>query len=199
MRIRVDLNGGLPATMSCIPWLGISVLIGMALAGCGGREPRQLIALDVQPSNAAAVTPRGTTPFSATGTFDQAPTTQTNLTVQWASSDSSIATVAANGIATCVAIGAPVRVIASAAGKGGTVHDSGMLTCVAPPRSGPGHCVVPSGETAMNGFCVGELGGLCREAYDPTNCPPGQAAISPGAEQCNPSTFTVDTSSSCIP
>jgi hypothetical protein len=96
--------------------------------------PRQLIGISVQPGNGQAIAPDGTVPFSATGTFDQAPTTQANLPVQWASSDSTIATIDPNsGIATCLVVGGPVTVTASAAGRGGTIHGSAALTCQLSP------------------------------------------------------------------
>ncbi|MGA8309990.1 MAG: hypothetical protein WB755_08165 [Terriglobales bacterium] len=105
--------------------LGISVSIAVVTANCGGGASfasRQLVALAVKPSPANAVQ-GGTVTFSATGTFDQAPTTQTNFTAQWASSDPNIATVDPNtGTATCVGLGGPINVTASAAGKGGTVN-----------------------------------------------------------------------------
>ena len=113
--------------------LGILVLLGV-LASCGGGGPRQLIGVSVQPASGQAIAPDGTVPFSATGTFDQAPKTQANLPVQWASSDSSVASIDPNsGIATCLAAGGPISVTASAAGKGGMVHGSGMLACQLSP------------------------------------------------------------------
>jgi len=115
--------------------LGLLVLLGV-LASCGGGSigPRQLIGISVQPGNGQAIAPDGTVPFSATGTFDQAPTTQANLPVQWTSSDSTVATIDPNtGIATCLVVGGPVTVTGSAAGKGGTVHGSGTLACQLSP------------------------------------------------------------------
>lgn len=97
--------------------------------------PRQLVAITVQPGNGQAIEPGGTVPFTATGTFDQAPITQTNLAVQWASSDSNVATIDPNtGIATCLAEGGPITMTASAAGKGGTVHAAGTLACQVSPN-----------------------------------------------------------------
>ncbi|PYX59160.1 MAG: hypothetical protein DMG76_06500 [Acidobacteria bacterium] len=108
----------------------------MVLVSCGGGGAtigvgtRQLIAVSVQPGSGQAVAPNGTVTFSATGTFDQAPTTQSSLPVQWASSDSNVASIDPNtGIATCLAVGGPITVTASAAGKGGMIHGSGTLTC----------------------------------------------------------------------
>jgi hypothetical protein len=109
----------------------------MLLASCGGGPgigPRQLIAVSVQPGGGQAIAPDGTVPFSATGTFDQAPTSQPNLPVQWASSDSTIATIDPNsGIATCLVVGGPITMTASAAGRGGTVHGSSTLACQLSP------------------------------------------------------------------
>jgi hypothetical protein len=108
----------------------------MLLASCGGSGAtigvgtRQLIGVAVQPRSSQAVVPNGTVTFSATGTFDQAPTTQLSLPVQWASSDSNVASIDPNtGIATCLAVGGPITVTASAAGKGGMIHGAGALTC----------------------------------------------------------------------
>src|SRR5262249_12786786 len=113
--------------------LGILVLLGV-LASCGGGGPRQLIGVSVQPVSGQAIAPDGNVPFSATGTFDQTPTTQANLPVQWTSSDSTIATIDPTmGFATCLAVGGPITVTASAAGKGGTVHGSAALTCQLSP------------------------------------------------------------------
>jgi Bacterial Ig-like domain (group 2) len=108
------------------------------LTSCGGgtvgpTPPRQLISLTIQP-NSSTATQGNTVPFSATGTFNQAPTTQTNLPVQWTSSDTNIATVDANtGTATCVSVGGPVNISASAAGKGGMVSGSATLACEVSP------------------------------------------------------------------
>jgi hypothetical protein len=110
---------------------GVAFLL---LASCGGGGPRQLIGISVQPVSGQAIAPDGTVPFSATGTFDQAPTTQANLPVQWASSDLTIATIDPNtGIATCLVVGGPVTVTSSAAGRGGTVHGSSTLACQLSP------------------------------------------------------------------
>ena len=87
----------------------------------GGSTPvpaRQLVAIRVQPSNGDAVAPSGTIPFVASGTFDQAPTTEDGLAVEWSSSDPSVATIdAASGMASCAAIGGPVTIKASQAPK----------------------------------------------------------------------------------
>jgi hypothetical protein len=135
--------------------LGFSFLM---LEGCGGlnSQPRQLIAIAVSPSGAGA-NQGDTVPFSAIGTFDQGPTTQTNLPAHWASSDSSTATIDPNtGAATCMSIGGPVTITASAAGMGGTLQSTGTLTC-AGPGTGPVK-LVPNGLTfvcglALNGSC----------------------------------------------
>src|SRR5215475_6201608 len=114
--------------------LGILMLLGV-LASCGGGGPRQLIGVSVQPVSGQAIAPDGNVPFSATGTFDQAPTTQANLPVQWTSSDATIATIDPNtGIATCLVVGGPITVTASAAGRGGTVHGSSTLACQISPH-----------------------------------------------------------------
>ena len=110
---------------------GVAFLL---LVNCGGGGPRQLIGISVQPVSGKAIAPDGTVPFSATGAFDQAPKTQANLPVQWVSSDSTIATIDPDtGIATCLVVGGPITVTASAAGRGGTVHGSSTLACQLSP------------------------------------------------------------------
>ena len=117
-------------------WMwAITGVASLLVASCGGGGPRQLIAINVQPVSGQAIAPDGMVPFSATGTFNQTPTTQSNLPVLWASSDSTIATIEPNtGIATCLVVGGPVTVTASAAGKGGTVHGSSTLACQPSPN-----------------------------------------------------------------
>jgi hypothetical protein len=117
-----------------IAGLGIAFSI---MASCGSRvQPHQLIAIVVSPSGAGA-NQGDTVPFSATGTFAQAPTTQTNIPAQWTSSDTTTATVdPSTGAATCVSVGGPVTITASAAGMAGPLSSTGALTC-APQGSGP--------------------------------------------------------------
>jgi hypothetical protein len=198
-------NAAGPRVVSVFLGLGIFATIAVATASCGGGgasfASRQLIALVVQPSPANAVE-GGTVTFSATGTFDQAPTTQVNFTAQWASSDPNIATVDPNtGTATCVGLGGPINVTASAAGKGGTVNGSGMLTCRIRP-SGSGVCEVDEITHALTGLCNGPdplLRNHCRAALDAVNCPVGQPATSPQTSSgcLPPSVFTVDTATAC--
>lgn len=117
-------------TVLIISGLGISLA---TMASCGGSSmtPHQLIGIVVSPTGAGA-NQRDTVPFSATGTFAQPPTTQTNIPAQWASSDTATATIDPNtGAATCVAVGGPVTITASAAGMGGTLQSTAALTCSA--------------------------------------------------------------------
>ena len=74
------------------------------------------ISLTVTPTDVEAVAPTGTAQFSVIGTFDKAPITVANVAAQWTTSDSAVATVTANGSATCLAVGGPITVTAS--GKG---------------------------------------------------------------------------------
>lgn len=96
-----------------------------AFAGCGGGTgsgvpPRALISVSVQPASAEATAPTGTAPFTANGTFDQAPTTKENLTVQWASSDSATATIdASSGLATALQTAGQSQLRLYPAGNGG--------------------------------------------------------------------------------
>jgi len=77
---------------------------------------------------------------------------------------------------------------------GGVATSSGMFTVT---NSLPGRCVVSNGK--MTGYCVGVRSGVCREAFDPTNCPQGQSVTNVVLDQCAQSTFTVDGSKACIP
>jgi hypothetical protein len=122
-------------TVLIITGLGISLAM-MASCGASNSPPHQLIAIAVSPSGAGA-NQGDTVPFSATGTFAQAPTTQTDIPAQWTSSDATTATIDPNtGAATCVAVGGPVTITASAAGIAGTLQSTGSLTCAA-PGTGP--------------------------------------------------------------
>jgi len=117
-------------TIFVIWGLGISFSM---MASCGGSSmtPHQLIAIAVSPTGAGA-NQGDTVLFTATGTFAQAPTTQTNIPAQWTSSDTSTATVnPSTGAATCVAVGGPVTITASAAGMAGNLQSTGELTCAA--------------------------------------------------------------------
>jgi hypothetical protein len=130
-----SLKGISPQRLLLIWGLAVTTAV---LTSCGGGTigpppPRQLISVTVQPNSTTAI--RGdSVPFSATGTFNRAPLTQDNLPAQWNSSDANIATIDANtGAATCVAVGGPVTISASAAGKDRTVNGSASLHCDIPP------------------------------------------------------------------
>jgi len=112
--------------------LGLGILFPM-MASCGGpgSPPHQLVALQVSPSGAGA-NQGDTVTFSATGTFAQPPTTQTDLPAQWTSSDTGTVSIdSTSGAATCVAVGGPVTITASAAGMAGTLQSTATLTCAA--------------------------------------------------------------------
>jgi hypothetical protein len=201
------ISGDLKSRLSCRESICIvsqvcvsfSLAIVMASCGGGGHPARHLTSLTVQPSDAEAVAPEGTTPFTAIGTFDQAPITQSVMVAQWTSSDSSIATIDANtGMATCLASGEPITITATAAKVAGSVQGSGILTCLPSRPSGQGRCVVQADST-MSGYCVGVRGLLCRQAYDPPPGPPGQPPTPVEGEQCAQTTIIVDVSRSCIP
>jgi hypothetical protein len=203
MGIRVAPNTTWPIGVSIFGRMGTLIAIGLVLANCGGgsapMQSRQLVAITVQPSNGDAVVP-GTLPFSADGTFNQPPTTQTNLAAQWSSSDSSVATIDPNtGLATCVTVGGPIAITASIPGNGGsTVSASATLDCLSNSGGKMGHCELVN--DTMNGSCLGVRGGICRSAYDPTNCPPGQPPTTPSHFQCGSSgNLPVDGSRSCTP
>lgn len=184
--------------------VGTSVLI-FVLAGCGGSapQPRTLLSVAVQPNSATAVKNRGVA-FSATGTFNQAPTTQTNLTATWASSDVTIATIdPATGLASCVAVGGPVTVSASVtAATGGVQQASGTLTCNDWSTVPRGRCVVDS-NNALTGQCAGPQAfhSGCVVTTDTATCSPGQQSTSTQMVSCGTGatamSVTVDISTAC--
>ena len=109
MRTRTNPNPAWPIGVAIFGRLGILIAIDAILANCGGGS-RQLIAITVQPSDGDVVAPTGALTFTATGTFNQPPTTQTDLTAHWTSSNSSGATIDPNtGRTTCVAVVAQLR------------------------------------------------------------------------------------------
>ena len=77
---------------------------------------------------------------------------------------------------------------------GGVATSSGTFTVT---NSLLGRCVVSNGK--MTGYCIGVRSGVCRGAFDPTNCPQGQSVTNVVLDQCAQSTFTVDGSRACTP
>ena len=181
-------------------------LLIFILTGCGGtgRQPRVLLSIAVQPNSATAVKNRGVA-FSATGTFNQAPTTQTNLTAAWVSSDITIATIdPATGLASCIAVGGPVTVSASVtAPMGGVQQASGSLTCNDWSTIPRGRCVVDS-NNALTGECAGPQllnPQNCLISTDTATCSPGQQSTSTQTISCGMGatamSVAVDISTAC--
>jgi hypothetical protein len=142
-------------TVFVICGLGISISM-MASCGGSGMQPHQLIGIVVSPTGAGA-NQGDIVAFSATGTFAQPPTIQTNIPAQWTSSDTSTATVnPRTGAATCVGVGGPVTITASASGMGGTLQNTASLTC-APQGTGPVKLVPHS----LTFACSLDLTGSC--------------------------------------
>jgi hypothetical protein len=179
------------------------VLLGAttALIGCGGSSTanppvRNLLSVVVAPPHGAAVSSNGTLPFTATGTFDQAPTTEDNLAVQWTSSDTSVASIdSATGVATCLKVGGPLTITASKNGKAGTAD----LECSDGTAISSGFCVYQCGSTrcgALTGYCSVMSGGVCRQVSAPGMCPVGQQAGATATDSCG---MGVDTTRTCGP
>lgn len=188
---RVILTAG-PRNISNLLLLG---LLALTWTGCGGSgtPTRTLLSVAVQPADAEAATPSGTAPFTATGTFDQPPMTEDNLTARWLSSDTTVATVDANtGLATCVSVGGPVVITASSNAKQGTAQ----LTC-SPLVSGSGNCVYVCGSTrcgALTGFCSIAQGNACRQVSALGSCPVGKPAGGTATDSCGAG---IDTTRTC--
>jgi hypothetical protein len=187
---RAVLNAGL-RNISNFLFLG---LLALSWNGCGGSSTpsRTLLSIAVQPDNGEAVTPTGTLPFTATGTFDQPPTTQENLSAQWSSSDTTIGAIdATTGLATCVGVGGPVVITASSGVKQGTAQ----LTCSVSP--GSGNCAYVCGSTRcgeLTGFCSSTQGNACRQVHDLKSCPIGKAAGGTATDSCG---VGIDTTRPC--
>ena len=79
---------------------------------------------------------------------------------------------------------------------GGTATSSGTFTVSASTLAG--HCVYSCGSTRcgqLTGYCVGSVGGACRQAFDPIHCPVGQFFKRQGLE-CG---VGVDLDRTCTP
>ncbi len=192
---------GQGASVFCtIALLGL-VCASIILVGCGNDAPipagppaRNLMSISVDPANAEATAPTGTSPFSATGTFDQPPTSQENLSVQWASSDPTIASIdRASGVATCIAQGGPLTITASSGMKSGTAQ----LTCLSVPQASSGNCEYRCASVrcgALTGYCSISTSDQCKQVYRPAACPTGRPAGAASTDSCG---VGVDTSRSC--
>jgi len=104
--------------------------------GCGGAasipQNRNLLSIAVHPAN-SFVLPGATVPFAATASFDLPPLTENNFPAQWSSSDTTLATIDANGVATCVQQGGPITITVSATERASTVTAEATLNCTPQP------------------------------------------------------------------
>jgi hypothetical protein len=152
------------------------------------------VSVSVQPASGQAIAPDGTVPFSATGTFDQTPTSQANLPVQWTSSDSTIATIDPNtGIATCLVVGGPITVTGSAAGKGGTVTGTATLACKLSPDP-----VVKLDPASLSFECKGTVAGCqCTALQTTTLTNVGGATLAIDSLSITGPFFTVRPADTC--
>jgi hypothetical protein len=104
-----------------------------------------LLSITVTPTS-AAVTVGGTQQFTATGTYADASVRNLSTSATWSSSNTAFATIAAGGLATCVAPGA-VDITASMTQDGTIITGTATqaLTCSAPiVSSGPACNAVPA-------------------------------------------------------
>jgi hypothetical protein len=163
--------------------------------GCGGSSTptRNLVSALVEPTNAQATAPTGTAPFVLMGTFDQQPVNDQVSNVQWSSSDQTIATIDAMGLATCVAVGGPVTIT----GLSGQKQSTAQLSCVSAPQGGSGNCVYQCPSTrcgALTGYCSINTGSACRQVFVGVQCPTGQPAGATSTDSCG---AAIDTTRSC--
>ena len=119
-------------TTRAISFFGLLFLYATFALNCGGGSTvhpnRNLLSIAVHPANSFAL-PGATISFSATATFDLPPVKENNFASQWTSSDTTVATIDANGLATCVQLGGPITITASASARGGTVTAAAALNC----------------------------------------------------------------------
>jgi hypothetical protein len=87
-----------------------------------------LVSIAVTPAN-PSIAKGGTQQFTATGTYTDSSTQNVTSTATWASSDSTIATISAAGLATGVKAGGPVTITASLSG---VTSPADSLTVTAP-------------------------------------------------------------------
>ena len=91
------------------------VLCFSFLVGCGGSSGVTLTSVAVTPAS-ASIAAGATQQFTATGMYSDNSTKDLTSSVTWASSSTSVATIAASGLATAVATGS-TNITATAAGK----------------------------------------------------------------------------------
>jgi len=196
MRLCLDITSRFGRRLLSILLLGSLPLLDSGCGSSNNMPVRNLVSVAVQPPNGEATAPAGTLPFTATGTFDQPPTTEDSLMAQWSSSDPTIATVDPNtGTATCVGVGGPVTITASS----GEMRGTALLTCSASTSGDSGNCAYQCPSTrcgALTGFCSVSTGGACRQVYAPGQCPVGQPAGGTATDTCG---VGIDTSRTCTP
>jgi hypothetical protein len=115
----------------------VALFLTLVTLACGGSTSRQLHSITVNPAVADAQSATsGQVQFTATGNFNKPPLTETPLTVAWAVSDVTIATIDNSGVAQCiasavgtVAITGSVTVQPLDGQQGATFKGTAQLTC----------------------------------------------------------------------
>jgi phage tail sheath protein FI len=97
--------------------------IGAALGAVSGSAvltvgAASLVSLSVTPASAPWVHPAGTQQFKATGTYTDGTTQDLTATASWVSSNTAVATIAASGLATAVAVGSATMTATSGSVSG---------------------------------------------------------------------------------
>ena len=87
--------------LSLIARFSTAVLVALLLSSCGGFFPssKQIVAVTISPQSFYVLT-SGTAQFTAQGTFGNNSTGDVTTQVNWASSNTSVATIASSGTAT---------------------------------------------------------------------------------------------------
>jgi trimeric autotransporter adhesin len=114
--VKRTVHFGIQVRRTLASLVAISVLLGIAGCGSGGSSPtpRTLASLAITPANLSVVV-GNTRQLTATGTYSDGTSSNLTSSVAWASSDSTVVTVSASGLATTVALG--TAMISAASGS----------------------------------------------------------------------------------
>ena len=86
--------------------IGLIASLTLGIAACSSKTTTPVLSyINISPSSPANLTVGQTTSFTASGTYSDGSTADITYEVTWASDNTAIATIDANGTATGVAVG----------------------------------------------------------------------------------------------